>query len=232
MSPRYAVYLAPPPDSALWSFGSAVLGYDADTGAAVAPPELRGFDAETWAELTTDPRRYGFHGTLKPPFRLVEGASRADLLAAVARVAGGQHAFDLPPLEVHEIGPFIALTPSAAVPALHDLADCLVEDLDTLRAPLTPQEIARRRPEGLSARQRGYLDTLGYPYVRDEFRFHMTLTGPLDPETRVHALNALADAYAASGASLPLKVEDVALYCQEAPSERFRIIARIPLRPV
>jgi len=232
VSPRYAVYLAPPVESGLWIFGSAVLGYDAATGAAVTPPDLRGFDAETWADLTTDPRRYGFHGTLKPPFRLVEGASPQDLLAEVARVAGGQHVFDLPPLEVHEIGPFIALTPSAAVPALNDLADCLVEDLDALRAPLTPQEIAKRRPESLSARQRSYLDTFGYPYVRDEFRFHMTLTGPLDPDTRVHAFNALADAYAASGASLSLTVADVALYCQPTPADRFRIIARVPLRPV
>ncbi|MEP9376660.1 DUF1045 domain-containing protein [Aquabacter sp. CN5-332] len=232
MSVRYAVYLAPPPDSFLWAFGSSILGYDAASGGALTPPDLPGFDAETWHDLTAEPRRYGFHGTLKAPFRLAEGRSEADLFSALAEVAQEHHGFELGALSVREIGTFIALVPSGPVPALLDLAGCAVVDLDAYRAPLSEQEIARRRPNGLSPRQREYLDRYGYPYVLEEFRFHMTLTGSLEDGVRSHACNALSEAFIASGANMPLEVFDLALYRQDAPDERFRIVHRTPLRRV
>ncbi len=229
MSVRYAIYLAPPPDSALWRFGSSVVGYDAETGEDIAPPALAGFTPEEWFEQTHEPRRYGFHGTLKAPFRLAEGADETDLFAALARFAAGHHPFELPPLEVRQIGTFIALVPPAPVPALEDLAADAVEELDALRAPLSEAEIARRKPERLSARQLAYLHRYGYPYVREEFRFHMTLSSALAEPALGRATQALCDAYAASGAHLPVKVEDAALYVQEAPGMRFRILHRAPL---
>ncbi|MEP9366435.1 DUF1045 domain-containing protein [Xanthobacter sp. VNH20] len=229
MSPRYAIYLAPPGDSALWSFGSGVLGYDALTGAELAPPALAGFDDETWHGLTQDPRRYGFHGTLKAPFRLAEDLDEADLFAAVAAFATGYRPFELPPLEVQALGAFVALVPTTPVPALLDLAACAVVELDGLRAPLTAQEVARRRPERLSARQLEHLQRYGYPYVLEDFRFHMTLTDALDEPTCAHAVNALCEAYAASGAHLPVLIEDIAIYRQSEAGERFRILHRAPL---
>lgn len=228
-SRRYALYLAPPADSALWRLGSAVLGYDAETGRDPAPPELAGFDAETWHDVTAEPRRYGFHGTLKAPFRLADGVGEEDMLALVSACAREHHPFELPPLAVRALGAFIALVLPVPVPALMELAACAVTAVDPARAPLTPAEIARRRPERLSARQRGYLEAYGYPYVLDEFRFHMTLTGPLGEAERGHALNALAQAYSASGAEVPVTIADVGLYVQEAPQERFRLVRRIPL---
>ncbi|MFG1347514.1 DUF1045 domain-containing protein [Xanthobacter autotrophicus DSM 431] len=228
-SRRYALYLAPPADSALWRFGSSVLAHDAETGAQPTPPVLAGFDAETWHAMTEEPRRYGFHGTLKAPFRLADGFTEHALEDAVTDFAREHHPFDLPPLVLRAIGTFIALVPPFPVPKLEHLARCAVEELDLLRAPLSVQEIARRRPERLSARQRGYLDTYGYPYVLDEFRFHMTLTGPLPDGERDHALNALAGAYAASGADVPVPVPDVGLYVQEPAGGRFRLARRFEL---
>lgn len=225
---RFALYLAPTPESALWRFGSAVLGHDAETGEAPAVPDLPGFDAETWHALTEEPRRYGFHGTLKAPFRLRDGIGDADFSTALAAFAAGRHAFEMPPLEVTALGPFIALTPAARVPQLNDLAAAAVTELDGLRAPLTADEVARRRPDRLSARQAEHLAAYGYPYVLDEFRFHMTLTGPLPERDRIHALNALRDAYAASGAAVPVPVGEVALYEQAVPGERFRLSRRLP----
>ncbi len=232
MSVRYAVYLAPPADSAVWTFGSGIIGYDAETGSDVSTPDLPGFDAETWHALTAAPRRYGFHGTLKAPFRLARDCTQESLLDALERFADEHHCFELASLEVREIGPFIALVPAAPSPALLDLASCAVTELEPFRAPLSTAEMERRRPEALSARQRELLESYGYPYVLDEFRFHMTLTGPLDADVLSHACNALADAFNASGGHLPFTVADVALYRQDAPGERFRILARVPLRAV
>ena len=230
MAPRYAVYLAPHPERALWQFGSRVLGYDAATGADVPFPDLAGFDADSWHALTQEPRRYGFHGTLKPPFRLAEGISEAEACAAVTALAARIHAFELPPLEVTAIGGFVALIAPAPTPALNHLAAVVVEELDGLRAPPTPAEIARRNPDCLSGRQSGYLARYGYPYVMEEFRFHMTLSGPLEAGARVHVTNALADAFAEAGAHLPVPVEDLTVFRQDAPDTRFRLILRAPLR--
>lgn len=230
MTVRYAVYLAPPPDSFLWSFGSRVLGYDAANGAEPAFPDLSGFDAQTWHEITTDPRRYGFHGTLKAPFRLAEGRTEAELFGALDAFAAQHHAFQLAGLEVTALGTFIALVPSMPLPALSDLAQSAVLDLDPFRAPLSPAEIARRRPDALSARQRDYLSDYGYPYVLEEFRFHMTLTGPLADDTRPRAFNALTEACAVASAHLPVDILDVCLYRQEAADARFRIVHRAPLK--
>lgn len=226
---RYALYLAPPAGSALWRFGSAVIGYDAETGAEPAPPAIAGFDPGQWHALTAEPRRYGFHGTLKAPFRLAGGTSEEDLDALVRAFAAEHHPFELPPLVVRAIGTFVALVPPIPVPTLDDIARCAVMELEPARAPLTPDEIARRRPDRLSARQRAYLDQYGYPHVCEDFRFHMTLTGPLQDDVRAHALNALADAYAGSSADAPLRIADVGLYVQAEKGGRFRLARRIPL---
>ncbi|MFG1480854.1 DUF1045 domain-containing protein [Xanthobacter sp. V4C-4] len=229
MAHRYALYLAPAADSALWRFGSAMLGYDAQTGADLPAPDIPGFDPGDWRTLTAEPRRYGFHGTLKAPFRLKPGCTPATLDALLAAFAAEHHPFELPPLVVRAIGPFIALVPPVPVPTLEDIARCAVLDLEPARAPLDAAEIARRQPDRLSARQRDHLERYGYPYVCEDFRFHMTLTGPLDDARRPHALNALAAAYAASGADAPLPVADVGLYVQAEPGARFRLARRIAL---
>ena len=84
---RYAVYLAPPPTSALWRFGCDVLGRDAATGEPVWGFATAGIDAECWRALTAEPRRYGFHATLKAPFRLAAGLSGDELFNAVGALA-------------------------------------------------------------------------------------------------------------------------------------------------
>ncbi|MEW6256422.1 MAG: DUF1045 domain-containing protein [Pseudomonadota bacterium] len=231
MSVRYAVYLAPPPDSFLWSFGSSVLGYDAARGEDLAFPELSGFDVEAWRDLTAEPRRYGFHGTLKAPFRLDEGRDEDDLLAAAEALAAQHHSFELAGLAVTALGSFVALVPTLPLPALCDLADSAVVDLDRLRAPLSPPEVARRRPEMLSARQREHLARYGYPYVLEDFRFHMTLTGPLTDDVRPHAFNALTQACAMASAHLPVEIVDLCIYRQDRPDARFRILHRAALKP-
>lgn len=228
---RFAVYLAPDPDSPLWRFGSQTLGYDANTGSELRAPEFAGFDRATWHTATRDPRTYGFHGTLKAPFRLKPGLTPAILIAALEALARAHHPFELPQLQVEALGPFIALVPSGPVPALMEIAERAVIDLDPLRAPLTPEEIARRRPDRLSARQKAMLDAYGYPHVLDQFRFHMTLTGPLQEPARGRALAALREAYGASGANVPHTFTSLALYHQGRPDHFFKIVHRAALGP-
>jgi hypothetical protein len=62
-APRYAIYFTPDPRSALWRFGSGVIGYDADAATDVPLQVPEGFDLAGWAAHTEEPRRYGLHAT-------------------------------------------------------------------------------------------------------------------------------------------------------------------------
>jgi putative phosphonate metabolism protein len=221
---RIALYYAPGTDDPLHQRASAWLGRDAASGAQITQPAIAGVDI---AAVTADARGYGFHATLKPPFR-VEGDIRAALQAAqdfAARTAP----FTLPPLQITDLDGFLALRESAPCPALHALADGAVTALDAHRAPATEAEIARRKPENLSPRQREYLAAWGYPYVFAEWRFHMTLTRRLTPAEKAIILPAVADALGDAPA-VARSVTDICIFAQAAPGAPFIILERLKLR--
>ena len=58
------------------------------------------------------------------------------------------------------------------------------------RAPLSAADRERRIKAKLSPRQIELMDQWGYPYVLDEYRFHMTLTGALLDNMRDRFRNA------------------------------------------
>jgi len=226
---RLALYFAPRPSDPLWRFGSTVLGYDAATGNDLPQFVAEGLAPDRFRELTADPRRYGFHATLKPPFALADGCGEDEALAAAAALAAGLRPLRVPRLTLRSLGPFLALVPAGPEPALDVLAAAATEALDPFRAPLTAADRARRRPERLSERQRVLLERWGYPYVLDEFRFHMTLTGPVPEELREPLMDALAATYAREVPAGDLAVEDLCVMREAAPGERFRLAARFPL---
>ena len=65
---RVAVYYAPLPDDPLFAASATWLGRDPESGAPAPQPDIAGI-----AEVTAEPRLYGFHATLKPPMRLPDG---------------------------------------------------------------------------------------------------------------------------------------------------------------
>lgn len=227
---RYAIYFAPPPDTDLWRFGSAVIGYDASTAKDVPFAKPSGMTGNAWQAMTEEPRRYGFHATLKAPFELSKHADTAGLLVNVGILATSLAPVSIGQLAVAEIGRFIALVPVEVPRDLEALAARVVDGLDHLRAPLSEADRARRSKSPLTPRQLGHLHRYGYPYVREDFRFHMTLTGPIaDDAERARLREGLASAYTKAGAAGPVTVDALAVFRQDARSDRFRVIARLPL---
>ncbi|HVH78255.1 MAG TPA: DUF1045 domain-containing protein [Stellaceae bacterium] len=225
---RYAVYFAPDPASALAQFGAAWLGYDVATGATVPQPAVEGIAPERLGAITAEPRRYGFHATLKPPFFVAEGRDASSLSTAVAALAAGVAAFTAPRLQLKRISGFWALTPSAPCSNLDRLAEICVRELDAFRAAPSTEELARRRRAQLSPRQEELLVIWGYPYVLEQFRFHMTLTGRLDgteSDTVGEALAPLVTPYCTT----PLTIDAVSLFHQERAGAPFHLLRRYPL---
>jgi putative phosphonate metabolism protein len=224
---RYAIYFSPAADSPLYEFGSACLGRDVVTGAELAPPVVDGLTPERWRHMTASPRRYGFHATLKAPFRLAADASVDQLLASLDRFAARLDAFETAPLKVTRISSFVALVLRDDSQLLSALASACVRGFDTFRAPPSEQEIARRRKESLTPRQLQLLGSWGYPYVLEEWRFHMTLATGLD-RTETAGLCAALERIAAPHCAAPLVVDAVCLFEQPAENEPFRLIRRFP----
>jgi putative phosphonate metabolism protein len=223
---RYALYFNPEPGSALDRLGASVLGYDSSSGEAVPQPALPGIDPAQQEQLTAQPRHYGFHATLKAPFRLRAGFRPAALLAALRDFAGRQPPVRVGPVALAELGSFLALTPVGDTRQLDLFAAEIVAVFDEFRAALSAQERARRSAGCLSQRQETLLERWGYPFVFNEFRFHMTLTGSLPEEARAAWAAALREHCADLE---PVTVDAISLLRQDHPASRFRVVERVPL---
>ena len=224
--PRYAIYYAAEPGSALTNFGASLLGYDAYGGEELPFPD--GVPPD-WRDLTQDPRKYGFHATLKAPMALAPGRTEAQLVGACELFADAARPVPLIRPVVDSISGFIAVIPSEPSADLQELAAEATRAFDFFRAPLTPEDRARRNPDKLTAKQCEYLDRWGYPYVMEQFRFHMTLTTRLPAERRDSVVAMLRDRFAAIDLAT-LEIDRIALFRQDDAASQFRIIGHWPLR--
>jgi putative phosphonate metabolism protein len=222
---RYAVYFAPR-DGAFATRAAQWLGRDATSGLALPQPDLPGLPMPL-ADLTHAPRRYGFHGTIRAPFRLAEAHTPETIAAQVAALALRMPPVSCDGLRLEKLEGFIALTPTGCEAALLDLAATVVEATNSLRAPLTITEIARRQPAQLSARQRALLDHWGYPFVMEEFRFHLTLTSSL-PRHHTDTVAVVLQAHFAPVLPRPFVIEDLCLFGEDS-SGYFHLLHRYPL---
>lgn len=226
--PRYAVYYVPRPESRLWALACAWLGRDAVTGEALsrpAVPELADLDLDA---LTASPRGYGFHATLKAPFELAESATEAGLLAFAERFAAGRAAFEAA-VSPQALGAFLAFRFDRPCPQMDELAAACVREFDAFRAPLSEFDIARRREAPLTPQQDARMLEWGYPYIFDDFRFHMTLTGSIRDETlRERVLAALRDLFAE--VSGPHRFDGVGVYRQADRDAPFMVVQRFDFR--
>lgn len=211
MFTRYAIYDTPAPGTPLAEFGAAWLGWDSAVGAGVAHPDV-GLDVEA---VTRTPRKYGFHGTLKPPFRLADGCTPQALEQAIAQLCADLPSVEIEALRLARLGRFLALVPEGDTAALGAFAARIVQDLDRFRAPPTEAELARRRAAHLTPAQEAHLRDWGYPFVLDAFRFHMTLSGQVDPETAASTQAALAPLLSTI-AMAPYKIKDITLLGEDA----------------
>ena len=224
---RYAIYFVPAAETPLYRAGAALIGYDVYTGKRLPFPGGLAFSDGDWTALTREPRVYGFHATLKAPFRLAPGKRAEDLAAHVVAFADGGQGVTITPA-VRTIGSFAALVPDAPSPALNRLAADSVRAFDAFRAPLNDRDRRKRLAAPLTARHRENLERWGYPYVFEDFRFHMTLTGAVAPACQESVLACLQTELAAIEGR-PLAVDRIALVHQPDPDSPFHLVTSAQL---
>jgi putative phosphonate metabolism protein len=225
---RYALYFAPAASTPLDDLGRTWLGRDARTGEPLEPVLPPSIDRATWLAATEDPRRYGFHATLKPPFRLADGCTDAMLRSQLETFSAAQGAFPLPRLRVGKLGRFLALVLPEPAEALFALAGECVTAFDPLRAHPAPEDLARRMSATHTAAERENLLRWGYPYVLNTWKFHMTLTSSLAPELLTIFHEHLQERCSEVCAQ-PLQCDAICLFEEPAPNAPFLLVERYPL---
>ena len=226
---RYGIYFSPRPGALLYELGSRWLGRDVTTGEPVEPGLPDHLGRDEWLQVTESPRRYGFHATLKPPFRLRENTRFEDLQSAVHDFANRHESFEAPPLGVGTLGRFLALTLSEPSQGFSRLAADSVSEFDRFRAPASKQELTQRLHGSLSPREREHVSQWGYPYVFDDWKFHMTLTCSLPPPSLPPFEQYLRHRFAPVGDE-PLLVDSVCIFHEPYPGALFRLVDRACLR--
>ena len=228
---RHAVFFSPAPDTAWWEFGAYWLGRDEALDTALPPPALPRIAAKELERITAHPRRYGFHATLKAPFRLREGLGAGDLLARVQALAAARRAIALESLLPVYMDGFVGLVPATRNPALQALADACVQELDDLRAPLDETDLALRGADRLDARGRELIQRFGYPHVLERFRFHLSLTGPVDVALGDRVVAQLARPLTQLNAIAPPRLDRLCIFLEPAPKAPFLRVADVVLPP-
>ncbi|WEX09566.1 DUF1045 domain-containing protein [Chelativorans sp. AA-79] len=219
---RYAIYFTPEKDDPLARVAERWLGRSAFGGQTQAPSAAGPFSAAEIAFHTAAARRYGFHATLKAPFRLVEGKSEAELTAALSRFAAEREPFAVERIELARLDGFFALVPAVPSPQLDRLAADVVTFFEPFRAPMTAKEMERRNPDGLTPAQLKNLHKWGYPYVFEEFRFHMTLTGRV-PAAEAARMEAAIDEFFGPLLLEPLEISSLALFAEPEAGSPFHV---------
>ena len=190
MTERYAIYFDASDTEDLRRLGETWLGRDSATNETLTQPCVAGFSASRLRKITETARHYGFHATLKPPFELVRGRSADDLTAAIDAFVQRLEGIADVGLRVGSLDGFMALLLVRETPAVRNLADACVRAFDAFRNPPGEAELERRRKAPLSDRQDMLLERWGYPYVLDQFRYHMTLTRRLGDDEVERVLGA------------------------------------------
>ncbi len=220
MKRRAALYYVPAADDPLLRLGNAWLGRDPEAVGCLRHPV-----SPEIAEITAEPRHYGFHATLRAPMRLVAGWP--DFLRCARVIAQATPPCRLPELEIAQLDGFLALVLTAPCPALAALAEKCVRETEALRAPLNEAELSRRQQMPLTPRQNAMLREWGYPQVLQEWRFHMTLTRRLRPQ-EMRAVSTAAARHFGPVLGTPRHCAEIAVFTEQAESP-MRNVCRLPL---
>ncbi len=225
---RYAIFFSPLPGTQPAQIGASWLGRDIDTESAMMRAHQPGLSLERAVRIVAEPRRYGFHATLRAPFQLAEGVDQKAITDLTALLAARFAPVTIPSLVLKQISDFVALVPAAPCPAIDAIAAACVKATDPLRAPIDRSETRRRQAAPLTERQTLLLTRWGYPYVMEEFQFHMTLAGPLDV-SEISEVRPVLENHFKPLIGQSMRVDALSLFHQPGRDRSFQRVGIFPL---
>ena len=225
---RYAIYYTPQPGTALAAFGRSWFGR-ANDGVTLQAFSDAGLSGTSFAKLATAPGRYsGLHALFRAPFALRDGFGPDALKTRLINFAARRKSVETGPLTLSRAGRYLVLRPVEAMPALDWLAAQCVAAFEDFAVPPSDVERAEHANPKLSDYQRLLLESFGDPNVLSEYRFSITLTGPLDAahlERVAQALWPVLEEICAEGVT----VDGLSLFGDSSGPSPMRLIGRYRL---
>ncbi len=225
---RYAIYYTPQPGTALAAFGRSWFGR-ANDGATLQAFSATGLTGASFARMPATPSRYsGLHSVFKAPFVLRDGMGPDALKARLISFTQRRKPVPTGPLTLARSGRYLVLRPIELTPAFDWLAAQCVGTFDGFAAPLTDCDRQEQRSPHLTDYQRLLLESFGDAHVMSEYRFAITLTGPLDTahlERVAQALWPVLEDICATGVT----VDGLSLFGDQGVRAPLRLIGRYHL---
>jgi hypothetical protein len=225
---RFAIYYTPQPGTPLASFGRSWFGR-ANDGVTLQAFSAAGLTGVGVSRPPSTPSRYGgLHAIFKAPFCLRDGMGPDALKARLISFARRRKPVETGPLTLARAGRFLVLRPIKPAPALDWLAAQCVAAFDGFAEPSSCVEQDAHRSPHLNDHQRLLLKSFGDPHVLSEYRFCITLTGPLDTahlERVSQALWPMLGEICASGVT----VDGLSLFGEAGDRAPLRLIGRYRL---
>ncbi|MGC2410699.1 MAG: DUF1045 domain-containing protein [Methyloceanibacter sp.] len=225
---RYAIYYTPQPGTPLAAFGRSWFGR-ANDGVTLQAFSDAGLTGTGASKPPSTPSRYsGLHAVFKAPFCLRDGMGLDALKARLISFARRRKQVETGPLTLARAGRFLVLRPIKPTPALDWLAAQCVAAFDGFAEPSTSVEQEAHQSPQLNDHQRLLLKSFGDPHVLSEYRFHITLTGPLETahlERVAQALWPMLEEICASGVA----IDGLSLFGDAGGRAPLRLIGRYRL---
>ena len=222
---RYAIYYTPQPGTALASFGRSWFGR-ANDGATLQAFSASGLPGSGFAKIPAAPGRYtGLHALFRTPFALREDVGLDDLKSRAISFAARRTAVETGPLTLARSGRYLVLRPIEQQPAIDQLAAQCISAFEDFAVPDGDNGADNKH---LSEYQRRLLKSFGHPHVKSEYRFCITLTGPLDAahlERVSQALWPVLEDICASGVT----VDGLSLFGDPGDRTSMRLLGRYGL---
>ena len=223
---RYAIYYTPQPGAPLATFGRSWFGR-ANDGATLQAFSDTGLVGLAAAKPISTPSRYsGLHAVFKAPFCLRDGMGLDALKARLISFASRRKQVETGPLTLARAGTYLVLRPIKPTPALDWLSAQCVAAFDGFAESPPCTNVPQGVP--LNDHQRLLLKSFGDPHVLSEYRFYITLTGPLDAahlERVSQALWPMLEEICASGVT----VDGLSLLGEAGGRAPLRLIGRYRL---
>jgi len=226
---RYAIYYTPRPGTPLASFGRSWFGR-ANDGVTLQAFSAAGLSSTGIPRPICTPSGYaGLHSIFKAPFALRDGIIGPDALKArLISFARRRKPVETGPLTLARAGRYLVLRPVEPRPALDWLAAQCLAAFDGFARPASRAEREAHQSPHLNDHQRVLLKSFGDPHVLSEYRFHVTLTGPLETahlDRVAQALWPMLEEICASGVA----VDGLSLFGETTERSSMRLLGRYRL---
>jgi hypothetical protein len=225
---RYAIYYTPQPGTPLAAFGRSWFGR-ANDGVTLQAFSAAGLTSTAVPKQSSAPSGYaGLHSVFKAPFALRDGVGPDAIKARLISFARRRRPVDTGPLTLARAGRYLVLRPIEPRPALDWLAAQCLAAFDGFARPASRAERDAHQSPHLNDHQRVLLKSFGDPHVLSEYRFHVTLTGPLETahlERIAQALWPMLEEICATGVA----VDGLSLFGEATAGKAMRLIGRYRL---